>query len=276
MRVDVFQAVAISVHGNAFLNGEEGSRAPDLFGPSPLFKNVTEMVFNRVAALPIVSGPVASGTKNWFLRLKREGVEELRLALDLCNRTGTAKEPAGWGIVASGDSGTEIWQPIWKGLLVGYSEPAAYKLAYQSAKHSPWALRRPEPSMTSLARLRSLIHESLQACISLGHSSLFREVKQAWNGEGPSVRITEEILPEGVSEDFRTLVLTAVQAVIMVDGENWKIALEADGEDGVLTVLSNRLWSAAMRAFESTATVGAVRQANSSPGSPISPESFLV
>ena len=62
----------------------------------------------------------------------------------------------------------------------------------------------------------------------------------------------------------------------MVDGENWKLALEADGEDGALTILSNRLWSAAMRAFESTATVGVVRQANSSPVSPIAPESFLV
>jgi hypothetical protein len=248
MRVDIFQAVAIAYRGNSFLRGECGDKAPELMGPTDLFRHVQELAFNRGGGLAVQNGCLALGTKSFFLRLAREGVDEFRLALDLCRRGPLCNEPSGWGIIASSDHGTELWQPIWKGVLVRYDQPSAYRVSYESARHSPWAARRPEGIETSLGRMRSLMHETLQACIDMNRAPLFDQVKGAWNGDGPGAKIAEDILGSSATEGTLELTKMAVQCVLLVETAEWLKAVETQES---LEHATDKLWSAAMRSFES-------------------------
>jgi hypothetical protein len=253
MRVDIFQAAAIACRGNAFLQGEFGDRVPELTGPTDLFRHVQELSFHREGGLPVQNGCLALGTKSFFLRLKREGADEFRLALDLCRRGPVAAEVQGWGIVATSDQGTELWQPVWKGILVRYNEASAYRVGYHSAKHSPWAMRRPEVPDSVLARLRSLMHETLQVCIDLNFAPLFDKVRLAWSHEGTGAKIAEEIVGKEARDVPRELAQMAVQCVLLVEGADWKRALDECGDNSPLAHVTDRLWSASMRALESLA-----------------------
>lgn len=255
MRVDIFQAVAVACQGNAFLQGELGDRAPELAGPTDLFRHVQELSFHRGSGLPVQNGCLSVGTKSFFLRLKREGAEEFRLALDLCRRGPLPAQPSGWGIIATSDLGTELWQSAWKGLLVRYDEASAYRVSYHSSKHSPWAVRRAEPADATLARLRSLMHETLQVCIDLNLALLFDPIRKAWSREGTGSKIALEIVGPDATDSARELAQTAVQCVLLVEGSDWKRALEDAGDDSPLEHVSDRLWSASMRAFEALAAV---------------------
>lgn len=251
MRVDILQAVAIAYRGNTFLTGEGLDRAPELMGPSDLFRYVQELSFRRGSGLPIANGCISVGTKSFFLRMQKEDVDEFRLALDLCRRGSIGAEPAGWGIVASSDHGTEIWQPAWTGILVRYNEPSAYRVAYHSSKHSPWAVRRPESVDAAAARLRSLIHETLQTCIQLQLAPLFDQIRSAWSMEGKGCHLAEDILGLEPVESVRQLTQMAIECILLVEGAEWREMLEKLGEDKSLEHVTERLWSASLRAFES-------------------------
>lgn len=253
MRVDIFQAAAIACRGNAFLQGEFGDRAPELSGPTDLFRHVQELAFHRESGLPVQNGCLALGSKSFYLRLKREGADEFRLALDLCRRGALPPAVSGWGIVASSDHGTELWQPVWKGVLVRYDEASAYRVGYHSAKHSPWALRKPETAESMLARLRSLMHETLQVCIDLDLAPLFDQVRVAWSREGTGAKIAEEIVGKDATDGLRELAQMAVQCVLLVEGNDWKAVMKEAGDDSALVQVTDRLWSASMRSFESLA-----------------------
>ncbi len=251
MRVDIFQAVAICYRGNAFLRSESHDRAPELMGPSDLFRHIQELTFKRESGLPIQHCCLAMGTKSFFLRMLREGVDEFRLALDLCLRGGLAQTPIGWGIVASSDHGTEIWQPAWTGVLVRYNEPSAYRVAYRSAKHSPWAIRRPEPMDVAASRLRGLIHETLQTCIHLELAPLFDQIRNAWRTEGQGRELAEDILGPEAADPIRQLAQMAIECVLLMEGKPWQEMLTTLGEEKTLAHTTDRLWSASMRALES-------------------------
>lgn len=256
MRVDVFQAAAVCFQGNAFLQGAYGEHAPELMGPGLLTREVTELSFYRSGNLAINNGCIAIGTKSWLLKLRKEGVESLALALDLCQNGLAPRDPAGWGIVTSGDCGTEIWQPVWKGQLVRYNQASAFRISYTSVKHSPWSIRKPEPAEAALARIRSLLHEVLQKCIDLDIASVFDEVKSAWSGNSIGSKIANEILGGRVDPSLRDLVLTSVQCELLIGAAEWQTALLQNDSDGDLAMLTDRLWSAALRGFESCVAYG--------------------
>ena len=79
MRTDVFQAAAVCCRGNAFLAGEDRDRAPELVGATDLFRNVNEVSFTRTSGLAVNNGCLAVGTKSWFLKMRKEGVEHFRI-----------------------------------------------------------------------------------------------------------------------------------------------------------------------------------------------------
>lgn len=220
-------------------------------GPSGLFRHVQELAFHRESGLPIQHCCLALGTKSFYLRMLREGVDEFRLALDLCSRGGISHSPIGWGIVASSDHGTEIWQPAWTGVLVRYDEPSAYRVAYRSAKHSPWAIRRPEPMDVAATRLRGLIHDTLQTCIQLELAPLFDQIRSAWSMEGRGSELAEDMLGPEVPDSVRHLAQMAIECVLLVEGKPWQDMLIKLGEEEELAHATDRLWSASMRAFES-------------------------
>ncbi|MCC7229502.1 MAG: hypothetical protein IT203_03845 [Fimbriimonadaceae bacterium] len=256
MRVDVFQAAAVCFQGNAFLRGAYGGHAPELLGPGLLTQEVTELSFYRTGNLAIDHGCIAQGTKSWFLKLRKEGVASLALALDLCQNGVVPRDPAGWGIVTTGDGGTEIWQPVWTSQLVRTNHASAYRISYTAVKHSPWSMRRPELAEAALARIRSLLHEVLQKCIDLDIASVFDEVRSARSGNSAGSNIAEEILGGRVDPTLRELVLTSVQCQLLIGAVDWQSALLQNDRDGDLAILTDRLWSAALRGFESCVAYG--------------------
>ncbi len=251
------QALAIAYRGNQFLSGEGTMKAPELMEPSAPFRNVQELTFWRESGLPIINGCLSTGTKSYFLRLQKEDVDIFRLALDLCRRGEVCVQPSGWGIVATSDQGTELWQPTWTGVLVRYDHPSAYRVAYRSAKHSPWAVRRPEDVGQATLRLRRQIQETLQICIQLQLAPVFDQIRSAWSMDGAGNQLAVDILGLEPDEKVRHLTQLAIECMLLLEGKAWGQALESQ-ENDQLSCATDRLWSATMRAFE---TIAACAQA---------------
>lgn len=155
MRADVFQAVALCSHANAFLSGST-ERLPELLGNST-FSPVHEVVFERTGNGKLASGVVADSPGPWLRRLSKEGVEKLRLNLASCPFDPLVMPHEPWGLLSDGDVGVEIWQPTWRKRIRTHSDESPWRVSYSSARATRWNVAVPFSFEDTFKLLKSLL-----------------------------------------------------------------------------------------------------------------------
>lgn len=258
MRTDVLQAIAICLHGNAYLADPEADRASGLLGSNTLFKSVFEVNFERkpFGSRNILS--LGSSVAPWLRRLKSEDVQQLRLYLSKvpcpCD-----KLPDGlWGIVTDGDTGTELWTSHWKGRLVRYDEPPSWKVTYQGDRFLRWSMADPPASDVLLGAMHKDWTELHHQALRIGNPEIAElcdrslQLQASGNASCPGF---PDLLPPSLQESSRKISAAAVRAILCVGSGAWTNALK-QREAAEFCLATRQLWSTSLACFESVAYLG--------------------
>lgn len=237
MRADVFQAVALCCHSNAYLSGEV-DRAPDLLNNST-FRPVNEVRFERDGMGKLGGGLVADATAPWLRRLSKESVSYLGLSLSGCPLDPVAPSSEPWGIISDGDVGVEIWQPDWKKRIRTHSDTSPWKVTYTAKRairgsvHAPFSLEDSSKLISSAVRHAASAHPLLEE-LALGEQNAF-----------------PDLFPEGWPTEKRELGTFAARTATLIRSDEWARVIsqrELTSEDH--EALSQRLWKASLMALE--------------------------
>jgi hypothetical protein len=253
MRSDVLQAITICLHGNAYLADPVADRASELMGTNSLFKSVFEMIFERHVIgsrnVTIVGGPVAP----WLRRLKSEDVEELRLHLGNVGMQSDRSKDGHWGIVTDGNTGTELWEPVWKGRLVRYGEPPSFKVTYHAERVNRWTIPVPTPSAKTATNLLDKLVEIREVALSAdlaGVASLCARCLELQEEGSTVCPGFPDLLPNSISPDARRIMSSAARVMVVLGSGAWGDGLQQVNQT-VFRAKTHELWRASLECFES-------------------------
>lgn len=267
MRTDVLQAIAICLHGNAYLADPQADRACEMLGSNTLFKSVFEIAFERrpIGSRTIVT--LGNSVAPWLRRVRAEDVQQLRLFLTKIPCPMDKLPDGPWGIVTDGDSGTEIWQPQWKGRLVRYDEPPSWKVTYAADRFLRWSMSDP-PAPTKVLRslgqswadLQDIAHrlgnaEIVDLCDRCG------QLQQQGSVACPGY---PDMIPATLDAESTQVSAAAVRAIICIGGTAWTNALR-QREAAEFCLATRQLWRTSLSCFESVAHKGVWSKATQLP-----------
>jgi hypothetical protein len=244
MRADVFQAVALCCHANAYLKGLT-ERPPELIA-NTTFKPVHEIVFERAAKGMMAGGIVADAPAPWLRRLGKESVEHLALSFASCpfDPLTSIKEP--WGIVSDGDTGVEIWQPSWKKRIRSHEDTSPWRVNYTGVRTNRWQVK----AAFSLEDATKLLDSAIRN--AAGSHPLVAGLTL------PNRPPFVDLYPADWPTEQRVLGELAARATALMRSEEWaqvifRHELSATDHDAV----SQKIWRAAMMALEASVVMGA-------------------
>ncbi len=240
MRADVFQAVALCCHSNAYLAGED-DRPPDLLPSSP-FAMAHEIVFERSATGKLAAGVVADAIGPWLRRLAKEGVEKLELNLAGCPFDPRSSTPEPWGVLTDGDLGVEIWQPVWKKRIRTHSDPAPWRVCYLASRASRWNAQSPYTPLDVAKLLAGLIKQTSPA------HRLISDLALAQSLPFP------DLYPTGWPDEQRLLGELGAKTAGLLRSEEWaQVILRREMNPEEHDAISQKLWKASLMALEYSA-----------------------
>jgi hypothetical protein len=240
MRTDVFQAVALCCHANAFL-ARGGERCPELHQNST-FAFTHEIVFERNAGGKLGSGIVADAAGPWLRRLAKEGVERIGVSLQSCPFDPLVAPSEPWGILSDGDVGVEIWTPSWKKRIRSHGDTSPWKVVYTASRAGRWARGSPY----ALADMKRLLDAALIQC---GPAHPLIE-KLADGEEGPF----NDLFPDDWPADHVKVGTLAARIAAVLRSDEWcMLAIKREIDAAYHTTVSQKLWRASLMALECAA-----------------------
>lgn len=257
MRLDVLQAAAIALHGNAYLGDPNRDRPTEMLGSHSTLRNVFEIAFVRDHTVGRnLAGRVAHGVAPWLRRLRKEGVSSMRLLVTPRPRVAPDDgEGPTWGLITDGDSGTELWRPSWHGKAVRFNEKPSWNVLYTSSRFSRWYIPEPPSIPEALEQLeRSLLHAHVMGSrLGLGGIQDLVEVAMAHQRRGSTLMPGfTDLCPKEASPDVQKGAAAALRTLVILSAGPWTDALE-NPEAGRFAESSDMLWTMALQLFESCA-----------------------
>lgn len=240
MRADVFQAVALCCHTNAYLHGA-AERPPEMLTNST-FTSVHEVVFERSGTGKLASGIIADAPAPWVRRLAKESVERLGLSLISCPFDPLIPPSEPWGLLSDGDVGVEIWQPTWRKRIRTHGDTSPWRVAYSSTRGSRWPVPAPfgfediAKLLKSLLRHNESVHPLLAALCA------------------PSKSPFPDMFPEEWPAPQRELGELATSTAALLRSEQWaQVILRKELLATDHATISQKLWKASLMALEASA-----------------------
>ena len=257
MRLDVLQAAAIALHGNAYLGDPAQDRPGEMLGSNSTLRNVFEIAFVRDHTMGRnQAGRVAHGVSPWLRRLRKEGVSSMRLLTTPRPRVASEDgEGPRWGLITDGDTGTELWRPTWHGKAVRFNEKPSWNVLYTSSRFSRWYIPEPPSIPNALDQLeRSLLHCHVMASrLELSGVQDLVEVAMAHQRRGSTLMPGfTDLCPKNASNDIQRGVAAALRTLVILSASPWSAALE-NPEAGRFSESTDMLWTMALQLFESCA-----------------------
>lgn len=259
MRVDVLQAVAICCHGNVYLANPAQERLTEMHGSNSTFRTVYEVAFERRGVSSARPGMAPEGTAAWLKGLGAEGVDHLVMSLQKCSLDAAKQGTDQWGIIADGDRGCEIWQPLWRSRSLGNNDATPWRVLYNGERFNRWSLTpipTSEEAESKLAAALTMAHEfCLERHLTALAQPLLRcsELQSAGN---PEMIGFPDLAPAEYPRPARALIASALRVILVVSSSAWNPDIA--GEDYKAEFLCNtlRLWHGACLALEAAASSG--------------------
>jgi hypothetical protein len=230
-------------------------RAPELFGVNASFRPVTDLTFERNSGGAHVNGKLAIGTAPWFRRLHAEGVESIRLHLGKAAIDPEQRTEASWGLVTDGNVGVELWQPIWKGRLTRYDEPASWSVTYVSNRFSRWTLLPADDRASAYVKLNAALQAALELAREARRPELIEPIAHSLMLQfkpAPVALDYNDLYPPSLELEAKQLCAVALRSVLIVSSSAWAEALiSSDASSDEFSCVTQLLWQASMSAFES-------------------------
>lgn len=242
MRADVFQAVALCCHANAYLAGQS-EVAPELISNTTLHP-VHELLFERAATGKLASGIVADATAPWLKRLAKEGVERLGITLSGCSFDPSAPTTEPWGILSDGDVGVEIWQPYWKKRFRVQGDASPWRVTYTAHRASRWNLQ----SSYGFADTARLLHSVIQQT-SEAHPLI---ATLPTSGPAPF----PDLYPGGWPAKHRELGELGAKVAALMRSDEWaEVLTDRELSPADYEAISQKLWKASLMALEASVKI---------------------
>jgi hypothetical protein len=244
MRADVFQAVALCCHANAYLKGLI-ERPPELIANST-FKPVHEIVFERMGNGMLAGGTLADSPGPWLRRMSKESVAHLALSFAGCPFDPQAATKESWGIVTDGDTGVEIWQPTWKKRIRSHGDTSPWRVSYLGLRTNRWQVK----AAFSLEDATKLLDSALRNAAD-AHPLIARL-------RHPGRTAFVDLYPPDWPKEQRELGDLAVRAAALLRSEEWsQLSAKQEMSTTDHDAVSQKLWRAALMALEASAVMGA-------------------
>jgi hypothetical protein len=240
MRADVFQAVALSCHANAYL-AHGGENCPE-FNQHSTFASIHEIDFDRIAGGKLGSGLVADAAGPWFRRLKKEGVERVGISLQSCpfNPLLTPSDP--WGILTDGDVGVEIWTPSWRKRIRGHGDTSPWRVSYTATRAGRWVTTLPH----GVGDMERLLRLALQQCAPA--HPLVESVMRSMDEPFP------DMFPEDWPLERVQVGRIATRIAALLRSEKWcSLVPLREMNPAQHESVSQKLWKASLMALETAA-----------------------
>jgi hypothetical protein len=170
----------------------------------------------------------------------------IRPVIAPCSLAGEAPD-AVWGVLTDGDRGMEIWRPHWRARLAGHDDAKPYRVTYTAERMSRWHL---PPMITPEAAFQGLaatLLDSVEHLKRYGHPErafpLVRCLELQVEGDG-DFSGTSDLWPDDYVSEGRSLSATALRVALVASSSY------AHAPGSLRTEVYEKLWGAAMRAFE--------------------------
>ncbi len=223
------------------MTGESAGRLSEPLAVIELVQDNHEVAFFRTGSMNVHSGCLAIGIRPWLSRLKKEGVDHLRVSLGKCAPQTRPKEDCGWGVMSDGDVGVELWQPLWKGCPDRQTGRASCRISYSSSRFARWQVARIDSQAEVADDLRTVIDEAIQTCIEQNLKQTFEQIRDMAKD---ATTWADRFYPLSADPLLRQTLKNAMIAMVLVEEGEWSKA-KIDCTD-----LVSRLWTAAMAGLE--------------------------
>lgn len=245
MSLDVLQVVALCAHANRFFPTDL-EKPFELRRNHPAFKIATEITFERKGNL----SRVYQETSLFLKVLKAEGVDMLYPVLEATVPV-NGKQPnaAGWGFIADGDRGMELWTPSWRAFMTHGQDASPWHVTYLAERTNRFGAGAIPPFDLVEATFDRAMREGLDFFEISKHPKVdeFLAARAFWIDRQLMTEGFEGFLPEGISHRTASALATSYLIIKTVCSLPWR---DAGKEHSGFEDMRSRLWKAATKVCE--------------------------
>ncbi|MBI1755685.1 MAG: hypothetical protein HYR64_01080 [Fimbriimonas ginsengisoli] len=250
MRSDLLQAAALCCHGNVFLSCGDPSADQAIFVLPP---RLASSSFERTSSTEGVHQ--RNTPAEWLVLMREEGVKALRLDLEGCAFGGQRATGETWGLLTSGQTGLEIWEPR----QATEAEPEIENIpSFAARRLHPWSLRRPPTLDEAHQKLAEALSRAQEFCNHGVHRSMALPLDrcvQMHLSHCEDLAAWAELFPPLFAGLARAEMASAIRTLTVLSSPAWAHQQIGEEQQPELVATTMKLWHAARLALEAASAV---------------------